>query len=413
VQIRSLLNALLRNKSGPLLVSVQVAITLAVLVNVLYVVGQDLAQLREPTGLDLDDMFWISTAPTGGDQNYNSAIQSDLLYLNSLPEVVGATTVNNVPQSGASTTLAFAANAEELQTPKGGTLGLVYFGTDKFLDALGLKLIAGHNFDLDAIKPPATGPVAAFTGWASEVIVTQAMANELYPDGNALGKTVYAGLINKSATIVGIVDFMQANLVPPHDRHRVERVVIAPIIVPGPYSTYIIRARPGQRTALMAKLQKSFAETLQPGRFLSWIENCNQTASNAREETRANVVILAVVAVCVLVVTIVGISGLGAFNVAKRTKQLGIRRAIGASRLRVVCLVLVENWIITSFGTFLGCLLALVAGMKLSSLYGIPRFPLYYLPAAVMLLWIVGLLAVSVPARRAASIAPAVATRSV
>jgi putative ABC transport system permease protein len=58
-------------------------------------------------------------------------------------------------------------------------------------------------------------------------------------------------------------------------------------------------------------------------------------------------------------------------------------------------------------------MLALAAGIKLSITYEIPRLPLYYLVGGVLLLWIVGLLAVLVPARRAASISPAVATRTV
>jgi putative ABC transport system permease protein len=58
-------------------------------------------------------------------------------------------------------------------------------------------------------------------------------------------------------------------------------------------------------------------------------------------------------------------------------------------------------------------MLALVAGIKLSSMYEMPRLPLYYMVGGALLLWIVGLLAVLIPARRAASISPAVATRTV
>jgi putative ABC transport system permease protein len=412
VPIRPLLKALLRNSSGPLLVSAQVAITLAVLVNVLYSVQQDVADINRPTGLDLDNMFWLSTEPTGSDYNYESATKADLIYLNALPQVVAASTVNNLPQGGGSTGLLFAPNAEDLQRPGGGSSGYIYFGTEKFLDTLGLKLIAGRNFSPEEIKPPLTDGNAALSDWASEVIITKALADKIYPDGDALGKPLYASLINKTATIVGIVGFMQARATSARFEEYVERVVIVPMIAPGPDAAYIVRTKPGQRAALMAQIEQNFA-ALQPGRFLYWIESYSVTANDARQGMRASAIISAVVAVCVLAVTIVGISGLAAFNVTKRTKQLGIRRAIGASKPRILYFVLLENWIVTSFGTFLGCILALIAGMKLSSLYDMPRFPLYYLVGGVLLLWIVGLLAVLVPARRAASITPAVATRSV
>jgi putative ABC transport system permease protein len=162
----------------------------------------------------------------------------------------------------------------------------------------------------------------------------------------------------------------------------------------------------------MRQLEKNFAD-LQPGRFISRIEDYTRTAAEIRQGTRTSAIILAVVALFVLAVTIVGISGLAAFNVTTRTKQLGIRRAIGARKFHILRYFLVENWIITTCGAVLGCMLALAAGIKLSTLYEMPRLPLYYLVGGVLLLWIVGLLAVLVPARRAASISPAVATRSV
>ena len=162
----------------------------------------------------------------------------------------------------------------------------------------------------------------------------------------------------------------------------------------------------------MAEVDKKFAD-LQPGRFVERIEAYDHTAAEARQGIRASALILSVVAAFVLIVTIVGIVGLAAFNVATRTKQLGTRRAIGARKYHILRYFLVENWIITTGGVVLGCTLALAAGVQLSRMYQIPRLPLYYLVGGILLLWVVGLLAVLVPAMRAASISPAVATRTV
>jgi putative ABC transport system permease protein len=412
VEIRALLSALRRNKTGPILVGAQVAITLAVLVNVAYIVQQRVEEVSKPTGMDLDNMFWIGLGTTSRDYHYAIAVKADLNYLNSLPGVVAATSINNLPQTGGITGLPFASNLEALQRPNGGHGGLIYFGTDKFLDTMGLKLVAGRNFTADAIKPPAADFNAALGEWAQEVIITQRMAKKLFPDGNAVGKPIYVGLVNKTSTIVGIVDFMRA--VPASTRYDdfVSQIVIAPIIPPGPNSLYVVRAKPGQRAVVMRQLEKSFTD-LQPGRFISRMQDYTRTAAEIRQGTRANAIILAVVALFVLAVTVVGISGLAAFNVTTRTKQLGIRRAIGARKFHILRYFLVENWIITTCGAVLGCILALAAGMKLSTLYEMQRLPLYYLVGGVLLLWIVGLLAVLVPARRAASISPAVATRAV
>jgi putative ABC transport system permease protein len=335
MEIRSLLSALKRNKTGPLLVSAQVAITLALLVNVAYIVQQRVEMVSKPSGLDLDNMFWIATGVSSKDYNYAAAVKADLAYLNSLPGVIAATTINNLPQTGAITGLPFAATLEALERPNGGTGGEVYLGTDKFLDALGLKLVAGQNFDPEAVRPPAADFSAALGDWAQEVIITRAMAKKLYADGNAVGKPIFVGLVNKSSTIVGIVDFMRAQPASGEFESFVTQVVIAPVIAPGPNSLYVVRAKPGQRAAVMRQLEKTFAD-LQPGRFVSRMEDYTRTADGIRQETRSSAIILAVVALFVLAVTVVGISGLAAFNVTTRTKQLGIRRAIGARKYHIL-----------------------------------------------------------------------------
>jgi putative ABC transport system permease protein len=71
------------------------------------------------------------------------------------------------------------------------------------------------------------------------------------------------------------------------------------------------------------------------------------------------------------------------------------------------------SWLITTAGCLIGCTLALAVGVKLSLICQMPRLPLYYLVAGVLSLWALGLLSVLIPARRAASISPAVATRMV
>jgi putative ABC transport system permease protein len=393
-------------------VGAQVAITLAVLVNVAYVVQQRIQVISQPSGLDIDNMFWIATASSAPDFNYGNAVKADLAYLNALPGVRAATTINNLPQTGSVTGLPFAASLENLDQQSGAISGEVYLGTEKFVEALGLKLIAGRTFSPEVVRPPAVDFNAAFGAWAPEVIITNAMAKKLFPDGTAVGKPIFVGVINKTSTIVGVVDFMRAHPASGDFGDFVSRIVVAPIIAPGPSGIYVVRAKPGQRAALMRQLGKSFAD-LQPGRFVWRMEDYTHTADQARQETRANAAILAVVAFFVLAVTVIGISGLAAFNVTMRTKQLGIKRAIGARKFHILRYFLVENWIITTCGCIIGCILAVTAGLKLSTMYELPRVPLYYLVGGVLAMWIVGLLAVLIPARRAASISPAIATRAV
>jgi putative ABC transport system permease protein len=265
------------------------------------------------------------------------------------------------------------------------------------------------------VQQPQGDVAAAMAHWAPEIIITRALARKLFPpDGKALGKTVYAGLINKPAVVVGIIELMRPNPLPAQYDFFATQVVLLPIIPPGRGfgASYLIRAEPGRRDALMSKVDKEFAD-LRPGRFIDRMEAMERTAANAREGYRASIVILGVAAVCVLLVTVLGIVGLAAYNVASRTKQLGTRRAIGARKFHILRYFLVENWITSTGGVVVGTGLSIAIGLLLSQQLHLPRLPLYYLAGGVLLMWTVGLLAVLVPALRAASIPPATATRTV
>ncbi len=124
-------------------------------------------------------------------------------------------------------------------------------------------------------------------------------------------------------------------------------------------------------------------------------------------------VYLTVVVGLLLAISALGIFGLAAFNVSTRTKQIGTRRAIGARRFDIVRYFMVENWVITTAGVLAGCVLALLLGYWLSTVFELPRLKLYYLVAGVAVLWVIGLAAALWPARRAARVSPAVATRTV
>lgn len=412
MEIRALISAMGRNRTGPFLVAAQVALTLAVLVNLAYIIDQRLADATRPTGMDLHNMFWVATEASSEDYNYAAAVKSDLAYLNSLPGVVAASVISDLPQTPSSSSTYFAADPRALDIPDARVIGTMYMGTDKLVDALGLKLVAGRNFDASVVQAPAADFPTAMARWAPQMIVTRAFAKKLFPHGNALGKTVWVAPMNKPAVIVGIVDLMRANPLSAQEDWYATQVVLLPITPPGPAADYVIRTLPGHRDEVMARVDKEFAD-LQPGRFISRMEAYDVTAARAREGFRSSIIILAVVCVLVLLVTVIGIVGLAAFNVTTRTRQLGTRRAIGAQKLHIVRYFLVESWIITTGGVVLGCILALAAGVQISRMYLLPRLPLYYLVGGVLLLWIVGLIAVLVPARRAASISPAIATRTV
>ena len=119
------------------------------------------------------------------------------------------------------------------------------------------------------------------------------------------------------------------------------------------------------------------------------------------------------VAVCValLVVTALGIVGLASFWVQQRSRMIGIRRALGATRGQILRYFQAENLLLTSLGIGLGMALAYAINLALMAHYELPRLPLVYLPIGALALWALGQLAVLGPALRAAALPPVVVMR--
>ena len=124
-------------------------------------------------------------------------------------------------------------------------------------------------------------------------------------------------------------------------------------------------------------------------------------------------IILSIVISLLIGLTALVIVGLASFHVTQRTRQIGTRRALGARRIDIIRYFLLENWMITTFGAMLGIILTIAVAYWLEVSFQLQRLDWSYLPVGIVVLWILSSLAVLAPARRAAGVPPAVATRSV
>jgi len=405
LHLRPILSALLRNRVGAILVALQVAIALAVLVNALYIVTQRIEKMGRPTGMDVDNIFIVQSAGFTAHYDLKSSVQEDLAWLRSLPGVVAATSSNAIPLSGGGSSQALDITPNDHS--KHHSFG--YYEVDEQgLDALGLHLIAGRNFRHDEIEPPITLDDAA--RFAGEVIISRAMARELFGDQNPLGKPVYDS-IGQAATVIGVVDPAMNSWV---DNEHPDWVFYMPRLTSSLYGgvRYLVRARPGERDAMM-RLAETHLTASNPDRVVHFVQPMSYFRDLSYLGDRSMGIYLLTVTGLMIAVTCLGIFALATFNVATRTKQIGTRRAVGARRVDVVRYFLVENGLITSAGVLAGCALALATGYYLSIQYSLPRLNLYFLVGGVLLLWAVGQLAAWQPARRAAAVSPSVATRTV
>lgn len=407
--VKSLFSALWRSPAGPLLLAAQVALGLMIFANVGYVIAVRFETTGRPTGLDLENVFWIDSQGYAPDYDQRAASKPDLEYLNSQPDVVAAVAASSVPQTFEAWISPVSPNSE-LKGQK--REAAIYEMTERCIDALGLRLEYGRAFGADSIPPP-TAAGAAARMFGSEVVITEALADKLFGSGaGAIGKPLYFGILDGgSATIVGVVQRLQGGPYFGPNSDFVNEVVLAPGIPAGHSIRYIVRTRPGRRDAVMNRVQREF-ESLQPGRYIDRMQTLASTAEWNRAADRNGAIILAILSSFVLAVTMLGLFGFASFTVVSRTREIGTRRAIGATRADILRHFLAENLLITSSGIALGSIVTLAFALQLSMLLEMPRLPVIYLVGAMALVWTAGLLAALLPALRGAAVPPAMATRA-
>jgi putative ABC transport system permease protein len=410
MQIQPILAALRHHKAGTVLIALQIALTLAIVCNALFIIHQRLSHLSQPTGIDEANIFVIDNqwADQSTDQQIDAQIQSDLATLRQLPSVRDAAPANSYPLRGGGWDDFITMTPEQVQRT---TDAAVYFSDTHLLDTLGLRLIAGRNFRPDEIAPMGmrsskTPPVT---------IVTKALADRLYPDGSALGKTFYV-MSQTPTTIIGFVARLQRQEVDTWSSDYTYQAMLWPRRLDGQQGTYyIVRAKPGQLAAAMAEARKAlFAQN--PMRIIDpkdGVLSFAQIRHRAYDSDRGTATLMGIICAVLLVITGAGIVGLTSFWVGQRRKQIGIRRALGATRRDILSYFQSENLLIAGAGVVLGAILAVGLNLWMMRQLAMDRMPLLYVLAGIVVLLLLGQGAAFAPALRASRVSPVEATRTV
>jgi len=401
LEIGPIWRAARRNKTGPVLMALQIALTLAVIVNAVFIIQQRIATITRPTGMDVDNIVTVQSFGFGEDFDGQDSVRQDLDALRAIPGVVSVASTQAVPLSGSGWGTQLSTDPEDDTKQVGGAQ---YFVSPDIVDALGVTLESGRGFTADDVDYPED-----YGAPASQIIVTRAFLDALFPDGGAnVGATVYDNLGNP-ITVVGVMERMHGAWV---GWDKLENVMLVPRVQPGKSVYYLVRAEPGQRDSVMPQVEKTLV-ALNDRRVVKSLRTHAEIKDRSYEGDRGMAVVLGVVVALMVTVTAVGILGLASFSVRQRIKQIGTRRAIGARRRDILRYFMTENWMITTLGVALGSVLAIVVNYWMVSSFELERLNPVYVPVGIVALWCLGLVAVTGPARRASSISPAIATRTV
>lgn len=282
-----------------------------------------------------------------------------------------------------------ASGGKQLAWPLHATRGV--------MDALGLKLVVGHGL--------ADAP-ASHDG-ATPILLTRILAADLFGSvGGALGQLVDGGdgVRGRVVGVVGNFTF-RGTWVP--DAAAVAILGDEPASEQG--LVYVVRGSPRERGATLERVRQALGA---PADAVLSVRPLGANRSRFWQISHGAVIVLSWTGFLVFAVALAGSLALSSFSVSERTRQIGVRRALGARRGEIVAYFLIEHFILNLLGVLLGLGLAALLNYALRQIMVdiVPTTGPFVVSAAVFL--VAGLLSALVPARRAAAIPPWAATKT-
>jgi putative ABC transport system permease protein len=410
MSLRILVSTLRQHSLMPALVLLQVALACAILCNVLFLAWQQMEPMLASSGVDADNLILVDQLD-GPDRQWTAAeVRAGTAVLGEVPGVRAVSAANGLPMI---TTYLYVM---ALQGTTGVKVGVNAYQGQGLVHALGLQLTEGRDFLPDEYRDMGSDQGK---GTPEPIIITQALAQKLFGEANPLGRLLRLPTYktNPGYRVVGVVRHLLRNQLGMATNGRADNTVLLPDRVAGTWTlSYAVRVDPAMREAALRGVRKAIGQqfgTLMPVGSTPRVSFYGERRDDLLRHRRAALWLFAGVALTVVVVTVIGIMGLTGFWVQKRTRQIGIRRALGARQADILRYFLAENALIVGVGVIAGMFMAYLGNHLLMRYYELPYLPWNWLPLGAVLMLLLGQLAVLSPALRAARVPPVVATRSV
>ncbi|HEY2797506.1 MAG TPA: ABC transporter permease [Thermoanaerobaculia bacterium] len=271
--------------------------------------------------------------------------------------------------------------------------------TDGYFRALGIPLVRGRLFDR---RDMADAPHAA--------LITQSLARERFRDRDPIGRTIEFGNMDGDLRVLTIVGILA-------DTHEYgpdasPRPTVYVSLFQRPRSEISVTMRTSSETAMVASAARDILRGLDP-EIPARFRTLSQVYAASLGSRRFNVILVCFFGAAALLLATAGVFGVMAYSVSRRTREIGVRVALGAGTRDVLRLIVGEGLRTVLVGAALGLAGALVLTRTISSLlFGVTATDPVAFGAVTALLLAAALLACWIPARRAAKVDPLVALRS-
>ena len=382
-----------------LLVAAQLALSLVLLVGAGLMVRAFVSLRQVPVGFDPSHVMTMSAEL----DRRMSAPEQRLAFFDSVADAVRA--VPGVTQAGLGLPIPLSTSrltqryARDENAPEQIATGLI--ALPGFLETLKVDVRAGRSFVASDNAPGR-----------SVVLIDERLASSLWPGQPAVGQRLLLGAATARrewAEVVGVVAHVQL-----HDlRGSDQRPQIWSTYGARPFYSLSVAARTAGDPRAVAGSIKQAIERLGPKRPVIDVQPLDDYVADASADTRFALFVLAVFALTAIVLTGIGVYGVVAYATARRTREIAVRRALGANAGGIVALVLREGAVWTAAGIAAGVAGALGLSRYLSTLlFNVGTHDPLTFAAVTLLLAIVALVATALPAIRAVGVDPMLALRS-
>jgi putative ABC transport system permease protein len=318
----------------------------------------------------------------------SEVINRQLAAVRKIPGVEAAEFTNQIPlRQGGSSSNIFETGRED----ESNVDSVPYYNTgSQIFQVLGTKLITGRELtDLDK--------------GTQNIILTEKLAKQLFLEQNPLGKATNQG------TVVGVVsDFYS-------QRYATDPAYGAINFVPMARAEMgyqlIIRVAPGQSEAVRQQLT-DVIRNAEPEMDIGTVLRMDENRDEVFRSEIGLATLLAVLSGLMLLVAMISAYSHAHFHALQMQKEVGIKRALGASKARVLLDVLSESWLTTAIGAGFGILVCYGLNISLAKVISIPAVPVWLPLLTLVLLLLCVTLATWYPARIATRISPATATKT-
>jgi predicted permease len=385
------------------LVVAQTALALVLLIGSGLLIRSFITLRNVDPGYDTNDVFTFQIAPDGVDWDAMRFAQFHLDFMHrvaALPGVESVGIIENVPLNESVDDGRFRTT-ESRSARDGGTLLGYTFAAGDYFRTMGIEVLAGRAFTKE-------DHISSF----GNIMISRSAANLLWPGENPIGRRLQVAQLESWETVVGVVEDVMQNSF----RDTPQPLVYFPLVGQSPNSwlisspAYVVKTR---RAETIASEIRALVREVAPTAPMYRMFTMEGLASDSIVQLSFTMLTLGIMSALALLLGTIGLYGVLSNVVAERTREIGVRMALGAEAKDVRRMVVAQGARVIILGISIGLLVAFATTRALRSLlFGVGAVDVVTFVATSGAMIVVGLLASYLPARRASNVDPILSLRT-